>query len=202
MYDFWKETEKLESKKYNCGYCGNSVSSNEGYFMTSNSYNGTRPTGQGYIYICHHCNKPTFFDFYGQVPSPKYGRIFDKEIFNDIVTYELYEEIRNCMKANAYTACVMLCRKMLMHIGVDCGAEIDKSFQYYVNYLDEQNFIPKNCKDWVDIIREKGNEANHDIVMYKESDAKQMINFVEIIIAVVYEMKYQADKYVEQSQME
>ena len=139
---------------------------------------------------------PTFFDYRKQVPASMYGRSFPKEIFPDEKTFILYNEVRNCFKASAYSSCVLSARKLLMHIAVDCGADENKNFAYYVDYLDINNYIPKNCKDWVDIIRSKGNEATHCIEIYSDNDAKQIINFLEIIISVIYAMKYQADRYI------
>ena len=191
--EFWIKSQDLDSKSYTCGHCGEKICSEEGYYLAN--YNGS-PNGMGYIYICHNCNKPTYFDFESQVPSPVYGKVFSKEIFPDEKTYLLYNEVRNCFKAKAYSSCVLSARKLLMHIAVDCGAEENQKFAYYVDYLDTNNYIPKNCKEWVDIIRSKGNEANHEIVIFKKNDAEQIINFVEIIINVVYEMKYQANRYI------
>lgn len=71
-----------------------------------------------------------------------------------------------------------------------------QTFAYYVNYLDTQNYIPTKCKSWVDIMKDKGNEANHEIVILEENDAKQLINFIQIIISFIHEMPYQAKIYL------
>lgn len=196
MHSEWKDLSELDSKSYTCGYCGERINSNVGYFLTNEYHAGREPSGEGFIYICHNCNMPTFFDYRSQVPASAYGRFFAKDIFPDEKTFLLYNEVRNCFKANAYSSCVLSARKLLMHIAVDCGAEEDKKFVYYVDYLDTNNYIPKNCKEWVDIIRSKGNEATHHIEIFNENDAKQIINFLEIIISVIYAMKYQADRYL------
>ncbi len=191
----WYLSGKLESKNFICGHCGSDITTNIGYHMAEKGY--TSDAGSGYIYICHKCNKPTYISFNEQVPGSLYGKSFLKGIFQDEKTYELYEEARQCMKINAYTSIGMCCRKLIMHIAVDCGAEIGKNFAHYVDYLDQNNYIPANCKKWVDIIRDKGNEANHEIVILEKKDAKQLLSFIEIIISVIYEMPYQAEKYME-----
>ena len=196
MNEEWLNTSKVDSKKFICGYCGNSISSNIGYYMSNSCHNYSTPSGAGYIYICHHCNKPTYFDFHSQTPSPIYGKNFNEKIFDDQKTWLLYQEIRKCIEASAYTSAIMASRKLLMHIAVDCGAEKNKSFQFYVDFLNNQNYIPKNSKEWVDIIRTKGNDANHDIIIYEETDAKQMLQFVEMIITIIYEMKYKLETYM------
>lgn len=190
----WYNKYSLDSKNYICGYCGSDITSKEGYFI-SDGENSTRRTGEGYIYICHKCNKPTYFDHNIQTPGSVYGKTFDENIFPDNCTFLLYDEIRNCISCHAYTSAVLSARKLLMNIGVNCGAEEGKSFEYYVNYLDENGYIAKNCKKWVDIIRKKGNEANHEIQIFSENEAKQIIKFIEIMISVIYEMPSEADMF-------
>lgn len=190
----WHNASSLNSKSYICGHCGNYISSSKGFYV---AYDGTTSAnGEGYIYICHHCNKPTYISFNCQIPGSLYGEVFEKEIFNDDLIFLLYEEARKCMEVNAYTSVGMCCRKILMHIAVNCGAKEGQKFIEYVEYLDSKNFIPANCKEWVDIIRSKGNEANHEIVVLSEEDAKQLISFIQMIIFVIYKMPYQAKKYL------
>ena len=45
------------------------------------------------------------------------------------------------------------------------GSWRDKSFAEYVNYLDENHFIPPNSRNLLDFIRKQGNEPNHQIVI-------------------------------------
>lgn len=196
----WYGIGSIESKNYVCGYCGNDISSFRGYYISTDGY--TSPNGEGYIYICHHCNKPTYISYNCQVPGSLYGEVFDKEIFNDELIYLLYEEARKCMKVNAYTSVGMCCRKLLMHIAVNCGAKEGQKFIEYVDFLDSNGYIPTNCKTWVDIIRSKGNEANHEIIVLTQDDAKQLINFIQMIISVIYKMPYQAKKYLGKSNEE
>ena len=67
-------------------------------------------------------------------------------------------------------------------------------FIEYVNYLDEENYIPKNSKKWVDIIRSKGNETTHEIKISDEKEAKQLIKFIEIIITLIYEIELEIEE--------
>ena len=81
----------------------------------------------------------------------------------------------------------MTCRKLLMHIAVAKGAKAGETFLKYIEFLREGHFIPPNCEVWVDRIREKGNEANHEITLMSETDAKQLIDFTEMLLKFVYE---------------
>jgi hypothetical protein len=99
----------------------------------------------------------------------------------------MYEEARNCTSANAYTAAVLVCRKILLHLAVAEGAEPNMSFKEYVNYLEANNYLPPRGKVWVDHVRDKGNEANHEIVEMKKEDAELLITFVEMLLKFIYE---------------
>lgn len=180
----WYNIDKMISKSYKCGYCGNEIASELGY---------TARDRFGDIYICHKCNKPTFFDYNEkQTPGTLIGKHFKLNIPSDIK--ELYNEARKCYSVGAYSAVNMCCRKLLMHIAVDCGAKENLKFIEYVNYLDEENYIPRNSKKWVDIIRSKGNETTHEIKISDEKEAQQLIKFIEVIITLIYEIELEIDK--------
>ena len=67
-----------------------------------------------------------------------------------------------------------------MHIAVEQGfTKQSPNFAQCVDYLYDEHIIPKNAKDWVDEIRKKGNEANHEIVLMDEDDAKRLLDFTE-----------------------
>lgn len=189
---FWYNTNYIKSYNYKCGHCGNDISSNVGYYTCKEGYGSE--TGEGYIYICHKCDKPTFIRYSEQVPGASYGKSFKKEIFGEEnIIFDLYNETRNNMSVNAFTSVGLCCRKLLMHIAVNCGADENKKFIEYVDYLDTNGYIPINAKKWVDIIRGKGNEATHEIKLLNQEDAKTLLSFIEILITMIYEMPYRAD---------
>lgn len=175
----WQNIGTMGSKSYRCGYCGQYVSSDRGYLTV----NITPPA---FIYTCHHCGKPTFFDQDGsQTPGAIYGAEV-KDIDEESVK-QLYEEARKCTGNSAYTSAVLSCRKLLMHIAVAKGAKEGLNFIKYVEYLSDKNYIPPDAKDWVDHIRRKGNEANHEIIIMKEEDAKDLLAFLEMLLKIIYE---------------
>ena len=75
-----------------------------------------------------------------------------------------------------------------MHISVEKGAEKNKNFFYYVEFLSENHYMPPNGKRWVDYLRRKGNEINHDIVISSKEDASALIEFATMLLKFVYEM--------------
>lgn len=50
-----------------------------------------------------------------------------------------------------------------------------------------KGYVPPNGKEWVDHIREKGNEATHEIQMMTREDAQDLITFLEMLLKFMYE---------------
>lgn len=174
----WNNTSTLNSLSFTCGYCKNNIASNTGFF--------TQQTPYHYIYICHKCDSPTYLDLNKkQTPGASYGSNIDR--ITDESVKKLYEEARACFSVNSFTACILCCRKILMHVGVDKGAPANKTFISYVEYLDSQNYIPAGSKGWVDFIRTKSNELNHEIIVGSNADAKVLLDFTGMLLKVIYE---------------
>lgn len=179
----WRQPQTLPPYSFRCGYCGDTVSSEKGLKV------GDHGDGSGAqraaIYICPSCNGPTFI-------SPDREQ-FPKVILGNSVSRvsrdlnSLYEEARRCTGQGCYTAAVLVCRKILMNIAVEQGAEEGKRFIEYVDYLARAGFIPPNGRHWVDHIRKKGNEATHEIRIMEESDAKEILIFSEMLLKFIYE---------------
>lgn len=105
---------------------------------------------------------------------------------NDIK--KMYKEIRDSYSVGAYTCSVIGCRTLLAHIAVEVGAEPNKSFQYYVKYIEE-NCLPKAMdKGWLDRIRKVGNESVHDLVVANKELAWDMIRLSEILLRGLYDV--------------
>jgi DNA-directed RNA polymerase subunit RPC12/RpoP len=171
----WHGLNNLGSKQYKCSFCGNIVATGKGFFSKDNQR----------IFICPHCNCPTYFDKNNnQMPDVAPGNEVQHlpEELN-----ALYRESRNCVTVSSYTGAVLLCRKLLMNIAVGQGAKEGKSFISYVDYLAEQGFIPPNGRGWVDHIRKKGNEATHEIALMQREDADELISFAEMLMKFIYE---------------
>jgi hypothetical protein len=74
-----------------------------------------------------------------------------------------------------------------MHIAVEKGAAPGDKFIKYVEHLSENNYIPPDAKGWVDHIRTKANEANHEITVMTRIDAEELLSFTEMLLKVIYE---------------
>lgn len=184
----WTNLETFSSREFVCGYCNMQVAQDRGY---SSNYrrlvNGSLITkfSGNIIIICPYCSSPTYFNDEDQNPGPKYGNAV-QDVPVEINT--LYDEARDCTRIFAYTSAVMICRKILMNVAVSKGAKNSLSFFDYVDYLDNGNYIPPDGKDWVNHIREKGNEANHEIKLQSKESAEDLIFFIEMILKFCFEV--------------
>ena len=179
----WYRQEVVQPVSYVCGFCGERVASDRGYPA------GAMADGSGahiaYIRICPGCDGPTVFTrSEKQVPGPLPGG--EVQHVPQLLD-QLFGEARLSSSAGAYTAAVMVCRKMLMNIAVDKGAKAGLSFLDCVQYLADNGFVPPNGKGWVDYIRTRGNEATHEIHLMKQEDAIALIRFVEMLLRFIYE---------------
>lgn len=177
----WPNIQTLAVRDFTCGHCGRFVASEKGSQAVDA---GGNPAAS--LYICPQCMKVTFFDEGGvQIPGSAFGGVV--EGIDEKGVEDLYEEARQCTSANAFTAAVLCCRKLLMHIAVSKGASEGLKFIEYVEYLAENNYIPPDAKDWVDHIRDKGNEANHEITIITKAEAEELLSFMEMLLKVIYE---------------
>ena len=133
----WNNIQNTPPRSYICGYCNNPLASEKGWYA--------QPKGGGhhvaFVYVCHHCLCPTFFDHAGkQTPGIPFGNAvhdIPERIVND-----LYNEARNAMSVGSYTAAVLCCRKLLMHIAVEHEAQPGLTFVQYVEHLADRGFVP------------------------------------------------------------
>lgn len=173
----WKEPLLITPRQYTCGHCQTYVSATFGYVYKGTGYS---------ISLCPQCDRPTFFDdkkvlkIPGNIPGNYVGYL-PADIQN------LYLEARKSCGAGAYTASVLASRKLLMNISVSRGERENLKFIDYVNYLDNQHYIPPNAKGWVDHIRKKRNEATHEIALMSKADAEEFIEFSEMLLRFIYE---------------
>jgi hypothetical protein len=178
----WLNIQTLPAIKYKCGFCSEGVGSETG-FQLYDTINGQKK--EVFIYICPYCKKPTYVEegeqFPGSVPG---GRV--KHLPDGIE--RLFEESRRCVSNRNYTAAVLVCRKILAHVAVEKGAKENAKFIDFVEHLSDKGYITPDGKGWVDHIRTKGNEANHEIKLMSADDAISLVTFTEMLLRIVYEL--------------
>lgn len=176
----WHGATAIQPRNYHCGFCDSAVGSNTGFISVGEGRNSI-------VMICPACNQPTYFQhgvgpgIPGVKPGPSVSGAGPEVI-------ELYEEARSAASANAFTAAVMVCRKLLMNISVDLGAKPNLKFVQYVNFLAENSFVSPRMKEYTDYLRTLGNDANHEIDHRTKDDAEIAIDFIAAIIRHNYEM--------------
>lgn len=110
MVVMWMRPHGLKPKKYQCSFCGSWVGSRIGYGGSHGRF----------IYVCTNCGEATYFRSpTNQIPRVPPGS--DVQNLPDQVA-TLYREARECVAVSAYTAAVLTCRKLLMHVAVAKGA--------------------------------------------------------------------------------
>lgn len=173
---------EVETLKWDCAFCENRVASKHAFVAYLGADTRNR---RGFIPICPECNCPTFFIDRNNYPAKPPGKKIDY-LPSDVES--LYNEARQCAGAGSYTGAVLICRKILMHIGVEKDAKSNESFFFYVNYLNDNGYISLGGTGWVDYIRTKGNEANHEIVIMNQTEAENLIKFTEYLLRFIYEL--------------
>ncbi|MGI8801718.1 MAG: DUF4145 domain-containing protein [Solirubrobacteraceae bacterium] len=140
----------------------------------------------GILRACPSCGYPSYIDTTVGIVTPpvSYGTGV-ADLPSGVG--DLYEEARDCVSVAANHAAVMVCRKILMHVAVLQGAAEGKSFVFYVDYLVENHLVPPRTKDWVDEIRQIGNDATHEIFDIDETAAKAAVDFVAMLLKLLYE---------------
>lgn len=143
-----------------------------------------------YILECPNCHRPTIYYVPTGNTYPN-GRALRSVSYLPNNIENIYNEVGSCIAAECYTAAVILARTAIMHISVEQGADKNKSFLYYVDYLSDNNFIPPNGKPWVDEIRKMANKSVHELELWKKDDATKIGNFLMYLLIFVYELPSQ-----------
>lgn len=182
----WDNAVDITAHRYRCGFCGAIVAADKG-FKGLHDDKLIRRCLKIKLVICPSCGMATFIgtDDRYQFPSAPYGENV-AHLPEEIKS--LYEQARSCMKEEAYTLVGLACRKILMNIAVEKGAAENLKFIEYVEYLANKNYIPPDSQGWVDIIRTKGNDANHEIRLLEEEEAKQLIDLTQMLLKIIFEM--------------
>ncbi|WP_421880781.1 DUF4145 domain-containing protein [Methylibium sp.] len=182
----------VEGQLYGCGHCGGTVSPHVSWkaAIVRRTVDGQlHGTGKpaSYVHICPACSAPTWWDSIASkfVPAPRAGAQL-KYLPPEVET--LYNEARDCTGVGASTAAVMLARKLLMNLAVREGARPGLSFVAYVDFLVAGSYVPPKGKPWVDRIRAKGNEANHEIVATTSEDTREIMHLVEMLLRFNFEI--------------
>ena len=198
MNDWNKNLETYKTKEYTCPFCGNKVASKEYFSTSSNEFKE-----KAEIWICPHCKNPTIFiekcvrNLHGinkwtldkMIPNNKIGKDDIRNLPEDIKL--LYDEIRNSYQANAFDGVSLLTRTLLLMLceNLDTTNTIDKDSSYKdcVDYLINNDYIPKNSKKYADDLRNTANEFTHELQKVTKEKAEELIYIVEFLLVTIYQ---------------
>lgn len=185
-FEQWDQPQFSESKNFVCGHCNEHVASHTGFFIIdANSRNGIFAKKVGGIYICPHCEWPNFLSPQGEwIPGQSAGKNVENLPENVQI---LYEEARNCIKNKCYSATILVCRKILMHVCIEEWAEEGKNFTFYVDFLLQNGYLPTQKNNWTDKIRTSGNNMNHKNIIWDKENAENILQFTQLILQLMYE---------------
>lgn len=143
------------------------------------------------------CTQPTYIYGDQRLPGATAGE--DVEHLPDDVA-ALYAQSRRAAGRGDFTAAVVVGRKLLMHVAVEKGAGQNQTFAHYVDWLVEQGIVTVHMKEWIDEIRELGNDANHEIILMEKDEADSLLTFVSMLLKAVYEYPRRAQLSLESRQ--
>ena len=183
-------SDNLSRHNYRCGHCGRE---NSGRVVSIYHTDKNKTTPRIKFMLCTSCADGSVWI----MPDKVIPGISPGEKLEGLPTEvnEAYEEARKCFAINSYTACELLCRKILMHIAVDKGAAEGKSFKFYLDFLETKGYITPSIKSWVDIIRKNGNDSTHKLETPSKERAENTFMFTMQLLRIIYEMEYKANKY-------
>jgi hypothetical protein len=177
--------EKEGNFPYFCAHCNHQVNG----LVVATYITGTV---RNVWLLCTLCGKGSVSDYYHIFPYPLFGPVIDGLPDN---IFKAYQEARNCMSVYAYTACELICRKILMHIAVDKGARENQAFADYLTCLESKGYITPPMKQWVDLIRQHGNKATHILDAPVKERAESTLMFTAELLRLIYEMDSLSKKY-------
>jgi len=100
-----------------------------------------------------------------------------------------WREARIAHNVAAYTASEMMCRKILMHLAVDvAGSQQGKRFVEYIGDLEGAGYIMTNLKPVVEVVKDRGNAANHELPASTENDSLRTLTITEHLLEGIYEL--------------
>ncbi len=181
--------------QYKCGHCGTSVSGAViAYWQGGVTYQGRSTNREVRWLLCPECVQGSVWNDGNVVPGAAFGPSI-QGLPSDVDS--AYKEAQSCMRANAFVAAELLCRKILMHVAVDKGAKEGDSFAAYLSHLESKGFITPPMKGWVELIRKHGNDSTHKLAPPVQTRAESTVMFTAELLRLVYEMEFMANRYTQ-----
>lgn len=173
--------------QYTCPLCGNVVNGSVVAFTHENSSNAVQ------WLRCTSCQGGAVNNNGVLAPAAMAGEAVEG-LPADVEA--AYTEARRCAGTSAYTSCELMCRKILMHVAVDKGDKPGKSFAEYLKYLGDNGYTTPSMSPWVDLIRQNGNIATHEIPAADANRARGTLAFTAQLLKLIYEMDHKVQQFM------
>jgi hypothetical protein len=99
---------------------------------------------------------------------------------------QAFGEAIACVKARAFTAAAIMCRKTLEGLCAEHGIS-ESNLVRSLEELKEQGIIEARLFEWADALRMSGNEAAHDLsVSIPSDDARDLLEFTNALLEYVF----------------
>lgn len=179
---------RLEPVPFKCGNCGSGGFGDPVAVYTSK----TEAFVKGYVLMCGNCKMPNVHHFQAGVvwPSPQIVRPIKNLPAHLAVCYD---EACAALSANAPTATMLMCRKIVFAVAGDKGMLIpprpkSPRFAECIDYLISGGHVPATWKKTFSAIVDLGNAATHELDPVSTSDANTMFELVVGILKSIYEI--------------
>lgn len=114
-----------------------------------------------------------------------------------ILIREAYSEATSCLKAKAFTASAIMCRKTLEGLCAEHGVK-ERNLAQSLKALKAKGLIDGALVEWAEALRNFGNEAAHDVkITISAQDARDIIAFTEALIEYVFTFRDQFARFQE-----
>ncbi len=178
-----------DSEPCYCGHCNNKIGLDI-YFKVfndkKNDKGGNIRVQMYSVGVCPLCGAPIILNKENNNVLPAM-REFEEISFLPKDVETLYNEMRDAYSVQSYTCCVISGRMLLANVAVEEGAEENRSFKYYVDYLVDKYLPATKDKPWLDKVRELGNDSAHKMVIVNKEQAKISLTFINAILKNIYE---------------
>ena len=169
---------------FRCGFCGREVS---GAVVAQD------PQASVLWLQCPNCCSGSVLNFGRILPAPEPGGPV-QGLPDDVD--EAWQEARQSLGAGAFAASQLVCRKILMHVAVEKGAKTGLSFADYIDHLAAAGYVTPPMRPWVDLIRQAGNSATHDLEPHDEERAVSTLVFTQQLLTLIYAMEHLTRRFV------
>lgn len=170
-----------------CGHCGRGVGGQVWAQKRDLVHSQELPVG--YLTSCPICDRGTAHVRVGlneiaAHPSPIPGRHIE-HLPPDVD--RAYSSARRAVQARSFDGAAMVLRNLISHVAVDLGADRNKRYAFYVDWLNDEGHIPPDSDGLVQQLRRLGNETAHDLIDVEADDVLVALDIADLLLRFRYE---------------